>query len=29
MKLKKKEDHSMDASVLFRGGHKILMGGRE
>ena len=29
MKLKKKEDQSVDASVLFRRGNKIIMGGRE
>jgi hypothetical protein len=27
MKLKKKEDHSVDASVLLRRGNKILTGG--
>jgi hypothetical protein len=29
MKLKKKEDQSVDASVLLRMGNKILTGGRE
>jgi hypothetical protein len=29
MKLKNKEDQSVDASVLFRTGNKIIMGGRE
>jgi hypothetical protein len=28
MKLKKKEDQNVDASVLLRRGNKILMGGR-
>ena len=28
MKLKEKEDQSMDASVLFRRGNKIIMGAR-
>ena len=28
MKLKKKEEKSVDAAVLFRRGDKILMGGR-
>jgi hypothetical protein len=28
MKLKKKEDHSVDASVLLRKGSKIIMGHR-
>ena len=29
MKVKKKKDQSLDASVLFRRGDKIIMGGRE
>jgi len=29
MKLKKKEDQSVDASVLLRRGNKIITGGRE
>jgi hypothetical protein len=29
MKPKKKEDQNVDASVLFRRGNKIIMGGRE
>jgi hypothetical protein len=29
MKLKKKEDQSVDASILLRRGNKIIMGGRQ
>ena len=29
LKLKMKEDQSVDASVLLRKGHKIIMGGRK